>query len=248
MDTTALLPAFRKQHGMADDAPCGLKWRTADIKSDENAPANPDAFTARINVDALDRDNEVVLPDGVDLREFDKSGAGFFNHDYSRGPIFVPGPVKMVNGTLVGKGTFLKNQLAQDVKEFVHAMAASGKSAGVSIGFMPTNNREPSKKDIERYGPAVTRVYTGWKLLEWSIAPVQSNPQAVVTEIGKGVKASVVKSLYGIEPMPEPVPARKMYVVQSPAPMIVVRQPNRAKIVAVATAKALARISGRLYV
>lgn len=245
MNLDTIKAQLRKRHNLPDDAPVGVKWCGAQIKADDERH-DPYAFTARINVDTLDRDNEVVLPEGVDLREFDKSGAGFFNHDYSRVPVFVPGPVKMQGGALVGKGKFLKNELAEDVREFVHAMAAAGKSAGVSIGFMPTGSREPSKKDVERYGGNVSRVWTNWKLFEWSIAPVQSNPEAVVVEIGKAIKARVAKSLYGIEPLIAPAPKR-VYVIQAPA-VKAAPAVSRNKIIAVATAKAVARMQGRLYV
>ncbi len=81
---------LRARHKIGDDKEVGLKWRTAEIKAD--GASDPQAFTARISTAALDRDNEVLLPTGADLREFDKSGAGFFNHDYSRLPVFIPGP------------------------------------------------------------------------------------------------------------------------------------------------------------
>ena len=168
-----------------ENAELGGTTALFDVGSKGLEEDDPYKFEARITTPALDRDDEVLLPEGASVKEFDKSGAGFFNHDYDKVPIFVPGKLSNVKGAIFGQGKFLSNQLAEDVREFVKAMADVGKSAGVSVGFIPTEARNPTKKDKERFGETVRRVYTSWKLLEWSIAPVQSNPEAFVTDIGK---------------------------------------------------------------
>ena len=247
-----VLAEIRKRHHLAVDAPVACKWIDAEFKAADEA--DKDVFEACINVGCIDRDNEVVLPDGVDLRDYDKSGAGFFNHFYDKVPIFVPGKVKMVGGKLISKAKWLTNELARDVREFVEAMAKAGKSAGVSIGFMPMDERKPSEKDVEKYGPGVQRVFTRWKLLEWSIAPVQSNPEAMVLEIGKSLRAGVAKTLYGIE---EPPPAK--IIAPTHGKIIVLMPVHKPKVkprishdqvhlIGLSAARAVKRQSGGLYI
>ena len=205
-DTKSILDRMRRRYAsrLSSGETVAVKSTAALFKGND---ADPNKFTAIISNAALDRDMEVVLPEGGGFKDFDTSGAGFYNHDYDR-PCFVPGPVKLVNGQLVGSGKFLDTPFAQDVRVFVEAMAEAGKSAGVSIGFVPLERRRPTSKDRERYGTEVENVITKWKLLEWSIAPVQANPEAFVTMVGKKIGETRAKRL-GIIVAKAPAPKKK---------------------------------------
>lgn len=182
-----IIAVIRKRHSLPDSADVRIKVLPMQAVPD---PQHTGRFKAVINTDDIDRDSEVVLPQGMDATEFEKSGAIFWAHNYNL-PVAKPYG-KMVRQT---KGWEAGAEFAKrpdDYKgeffpDFAKAMVSQGIVRGVSIGFIPTEVRNPTKKDIEVYGDGVKRIISKWRLLEWSIAPVQSNPNAFVTEaIAKG--------------------------------------------------------------
>ncbi len=182
----------------------------AEVKSDD--VIDPMLFTARISTNAVDNDAEVLLPRGMITTRFDKSGAGFWNHNYAQ-PIFVPeGKLTRTDTYVEGKGRFLERPadwqgewFPDYVRAFVGAMSSSGKKVGVSVGFIPIETREPSKKDVAMFGENVRRVISKWELLEWSIAPVQANAEAYITAVGKSLDKTAYKALFAADP-PDPAP------------------------------------------
>lgn len=256
----------------------GQDARLASISAKMDADAgDPFLFTARITKEVLDRDGEVLLPGGMDASEFDQSGAIFFNHDYSK-PVAAPvGKLQKTANDIIGRGRFMKRVegdngdfLPDYVRSFVTTMAREGRSAGVSIGFAPLESRAPTKKDREVYGGGITRVFTRWKLLEWSIAPVQANQDAYVTTMGKSLNPAACKSLFGIETAPaveeEPKPEPDLSAVRVAVELKRMAQAHRrqtrvtAKALREAAAKrraerikaapgiAIAKLRGELYV
>lgn len=207
-----VLAALKAKHGEH----AGLKSINAKMDAD---PADPMLFTARITKSVLDRDGEVLLPGGMDASEFDASGAVFWNHNYDN-PVAVPvGKMQKTADEVIAKARFIERVegdtstfLPDYARAFVMAMAKSNRSAGVSVGFVGLDYRNPTKKDREDFGAGVTRVYTRWKLLEWSIAPVQANQDAYVTAMGKSLDPVVCKSLFGFEP--DIVPAKVQSVTE----------------------------------
>lgn len=210
---------IRENHSnIGADAKVIVKAASAQIETDKGDPYK---ITARINTASMDRDREVVLPTGMIASEFDVSGSIFWNHDYNR-PCGVAGKVSIIDGAVVGRATFLKRPedyqgewFPDFVRAWVSQMAEGGKSAGVSIGFIPVEVRRPTKKDISEFGDDIESVISKWKLLEWSIAPVQSNPDAVVQTIGK----TAWKALFPGEPEPQEViapPRKRSLIVMAP--------------------------------
>lgn len=185
-----------EKYDISDAGSVGVKSMDATFKADGDG----DRFTAIISNATMDTDREVLLPSGMISTRFEKSGPGYYMHDYSTPPIFVPtGKVGYDGGNLTSGARWLNSQLAKDVREFVEVMADEGKAAGVSIGAFYRETRKPTKKDKEMFGPDVVSVVSKWELLEWSIAPIQANPDAVVTRLGK----SRCKSLFpGWNPEP----------------------------------------------
>jgi len=149
---------------------------------------------AVISTESIDRDGEVLVSAGMDTTEFDHNPIVFYNHDYAQ-------PVgKVIN---IRRG---KNQIDATIEfakrpddfngsyfpEFVKSLVQQGIVKGVSVGFVPKPGgvRKASKKDREDYGEDVRQVFSKWKLLEVSIAPLPANGQALVTAINKGAVSS----------------------------------------------------------
>ena len=169
-----------------------------------------DAYNARITCEVIDRDDELLLAGGCDPSEFHRSGLVFWNHDYDRPVGFPAGNVRPGKGEITSKIVFLRrpaDYVGQFWPDFARAVVeqahAKGRSVGVSVGFIPVESRLPTMAERKTHGDRLSVVVSRWKLLEWSIAPVQSNPEAYTLPSG-GRPA-------------ESGPAARRYVMRVPA-------------------------------
>lgn len=174
----------------------------------ENVDLDSRSFEAVITSDALDRDGEVLLPEGMDATDFNKNPIVFWNHNYDK-PIGKA--VKMVKDKNSWKAvTQLAKRPEDHVGEWLPdvalALIKQGVIKGVSVSFLPTDYRQPSKKDKSTFGEGVKRVFTKWKLLEYSVAPLQCNQDALVTAVGKGIVSAEMAKQFGYEAEAEPKP------------------------------------------
>lgn len=173
-------------------------------------------FEAVITSDSIDRDGEVVVPQGMNSTEFERNPVLFYNHDYAqpigkcvslkRGPAHITGEFKLAHRPEGWEGPYFP--------EFVGSLIGQGIVKGVSIGYMPEEGgmRRATVDDRKRYGTSVQTVYSKWKLLEISVAPLQANPDALVTAIRKGaVDADAAMRWLGWTP-----PKRVQVVVDLP--------------------------------
>ena len=239
--------AIRRRHNLSNAADLHIKKLGAQIDTTDHDPYK---FSARITTSALDRDDEVLLPSGMDASDFDVSGAIYWNHDYDK-PVAVAGKLSQARDAVIGRATFLKRPpdyqgewFPDFARAFLNQMSSLGKSVGVSVGFLPTDARKPTKKDQEDYGDDVRTVYTRWKLLEWSIAPVQANPEAVVTTIGKSVDVKMLRALF--PPASSARVPRYIYLPSKPSKPKRRRESQEAK-VRKAVRREMARRKGLIY-
>lgn len=147
-------------------------------------------FEAIITTDAIDRDGEVVVPQGMNSTEFEKNPVLFWNHDYSQ-PVGKCLSLKREPHRIRGEFRFAQRPDGFDgayFPQFVASLVAQGVVRGVSIGYMPEDGgmRKATPDDRVRYGPQVHTVFSKWRLLEVSVAPLQANPEALVSAIRKG--------------------------------------------------------------
>ena len=145
---------------------------------------------ATISTETIDRDGEVLVAQGMDSSEFDKNPVVFYNHDYAQ-------PVGKVTDLRRGKGKvdatieFAKRPDEFEgayFPEFVESLVEQGGVKGISVGFLPQPGgvRKATQKDREDYGDNVRQVFSKWKLLEVSVAPLPANSTALVSAIRKG--------------------------------------------------------------
>jgi len=145
---------------------------------------------ATITTESIDRDGEVLIAQGMDSTEFEENPVLFYNHDYSQ-------PVGRVTALKRGKNKvdatmeFAKRPegfQGSYFPEFIESLVSQGVVKGISVGFVPKQGgvRKASKADKDNYGGEVSQVYSQWKLLEVSIAPLPANGTALVQAVRKG--------------------------------------------------------------
>jgi len=176
---------------------------------------------ATISTVSVDRDGEVLIPQGCDATDFIKSPTVFYNHDYSL-PVGRCEGIRRSDDAIHAKTQFAERPSGHEgqwLPDSVFALLQQRVINGFSVGFLPVEGRNPSKKDRQQFGPHVRHVYSKWKLLEYSVAPLPANQDALVLAVSKGiVTADAARMLFPAIALP-PAPARrKIMIVVPPLP------------------------------
>lgn len=142
-----------------------------------------------VTSDAVDRDREVIMPEGGDWSQFLKNPVVTFAHRYDELPVGRALWVKRqrdgaANGWLAKTRYTPRPQgwRGQWFPDAVWHFVRSGDMPGKSIGFLPLEISAPGKDEIDARPEfsAVRTVIRRWLALEYAVAPVQSNPEALV--------------------------------------------------------------------
>jgi HK97 family phage prohead protease len=146
---------------------------------------------ATITTETIDRDGEVLISQGMDAGEYTANPVVFYNHDYAQ-PIGKITDIRRAKGKIDASIEFAQRPDGFDgsyFPEFVESLVNQGIVKGISVGFVPLPGgvRKASTKDREDYGENVRQVYSKWKLLEVSVAPLPANATALVSAVRKGV-------------------------------------------------------------
>ena len=175
-------------------------------------------FTAVITSETIDRDGEVLIPSGMNSKEFDRNPTLFWNHDYAEPVGKAVGQLKRKEREIVADFVFAKRPdgyAGEFFPEVAAALVGQGIVSGVSVGYVPEEGGVRMATDIDRkkYGGSVSRIFSRWKLLEVSLAPLQANPEALITAVKKGLCSPIgAKRWFGID-----VPKRIVVTVDVPA-------------------------------
>lgn len=174
----------------------GIVPADLDIKEDERA------IISYITTGAKDRDNEIVLPSGADLKDYRKNPVVLFGHNYSALPIGKNMWIKSDDRGLIAKTQYANHDEADKVYNY----RKDGFPLAESIGFIPIEYKTPTykdgqaiwdKNDLEYMGlslkdlKGVRVVYTKWTMLEYSDVAVPSNPEAMQLAKSKGLFVSL---------------------------------------------------------
>lgn len=202
-------------------------------------------FAAVITAETLDRDGEVLIPQGMNSVEFEKNPTLFWNHDYAQ-PVGRCNGLKRKESTIVGDFTFAQRPdgySGEFFPEVAAALVGQGIVNAVSVGYVPEDGgvRRATEVDRKKYGDRVHTVYSRWKLLEVSLAPLQANPDALITAVKKGMMSPVAaKRWFGIE-----APKRTVVTVSVPVPST--KSAPRPIDVDEVVRREIARAQGRIY-
>lgn len=148
------------------------------VPSDVQFSEGERAAVSYITTRSIDRDQEVVDPDGADMEDYRKNPVVLFGHNYSELPIGKNIWIKSDDKGLIAKTVYANHDFAKTVYDY----RKDGFPLAQSIGFIPLE-WEDSPKDIK----GCRRRYKKWALLEYSDVPVPANPDAVNIAVSKGL-------------------------------------------------------------
>jgi HK97 family phage prohead protease len=176
------------------------------------------SFVATISTDSVDRDNEVVLPEGMNSKDFEKNPVVLWNHNPET-PIAKAVGLRRKSDRLTAKAVLASRPEDHEGEWFpdtVHSLMKQGVVRGVSIGFLPLpgKTRSATKKDRDTFGSEVKRVHAQWKLMEFSVTPTPANQDALIESVSKGlITKACAMSVFGVEiPEPQPSPTRYYFL------------------------------------
>lgn len=194
--------------------------RSTDAKSiemKEGERADISIFTTA----SVDRDREMIYPDGGNFAQYLKNPAVTFGHDYKSLPIGRTLWIKrQASPTPAEDGWLGKIQYTPPpdgwtgnwLPDAVLHMIANGDLPAKSVGLIPLDGRPPTQKDIEtRPDLAGARfLVMKWMAVEISVVPIGANPDALVQMAAKGFGGGIMeiiqKSGVLIPPPPRQAP------------------------------------------
>ena len=159
------------------------------FSGDTQAGSDSRTVLSRIATLSVDRDGEVLLPAGCDASDFHRSPTVFFNHDY-RQPIGRCESIRRLDDRLEAATRFADRPATHEgqwLPDTLLDLIRQGVVNGFSVGFTPIESRKPTPSDRQRFGRDVKRVYSKWKLLEYSVAPLPANQDALTIAVQKGI-------------------------------------------------------------
>ncbi len=148
----------------------------------------------------LDRDREILLPDGCRLSEFRKAPQVLWGHDYRMPPIGKDAWIKKFPKEnprgILAKTIYAKTPFAEQIWTLVR----DGFLKTSSVGFIPLKSVRNGDSGFDKvcdkleatYGvigdrTKIRRIYTDWLMLEHSDVSVPANINALTVAVGKGV-------------------------------------------------------------
>jgi hypothetical protein len=183
-----------------------------DFKDDERADIS------WVTTESVDRDNEVVLAKGLNWKQWKKNPVVTFGHNYRDLP--------------VGRGLWVKRETDKNIvgwlaktrytskpedwgdhpwfPDAVWHFVREGDLPGKSIGFVPLEMRSPKEDEIKKRPElaGVDTIIPKGLILEYAVATVQSNPDALVISSAKAKQKglnveSILEELGMVLPGPE---------------------------------------------
>ena len=129
----------------------------------------------------MDRDGEVIDVSGWDLKNYKKNPVIMYAHDYRTLPIGKATHIGVKDGKLKNTVEF-PPEGTYEFADIVERLVNTGYLKTESVGFIPRK-----WEDGEGGDKAPRRTYTKQELLEISIVPVPSNPNALMNAVKEGV-------------------------------------------------------------
>jgi phage head maturation protease len=202
---------------------------TKAFSSEVTANEGERAVTVWMSTTAVDRDGEVLIPQGCNSKNFERNPVVMWDHVYlGRLPVGQCVAIKREENGLKGKIIFAERPENHPVTEewlpdTLLSLYRQKVMRAVSVGLVPIESRPATDRDVKQYGDGCRRVYSKWELLELSCTAIPANQEAVALAVSKGLMtAEMAKTVWGVdeqpEPTPEPEPVAKRVQVEAAPP------------------------------
>lgn len=206
------------------------EYRRVIVKTDvDRFEEGERADVSVVGSSAVDREGEVVLPNGLDLSQFRNNPVVTFNHDYKISPIGRCAWIKYEprRDALLAKTIYARRPDGWQgdwLPDAVYSLVQQRVLQGKSVGFLPREIRPPS--DVERKSAGwsnVSRVITKGVLLEYAVAGLPCNPDALVEAVAKSYVTKSACTLLNLD-VPEPTFDATKYIGKTWTPPILTAQ------------------------
>ena len=166
-----------------------------------------------VSTRTLDRDQEIILPGGINIKEFMKYAHVLWGHNYSLPPTGSDEWLKADDFGLLAK-TIYADTGEGTLANVVWHLVQQGHQKASSIGFVPLTFTQPGHNDFERVlqklegmwpeihavKEKIKKIITKVILLEHSDVSVPANVDSVVIDVAKNFGADdVVLKMLGLE-------------------------------------------------
>lgn len=144
-----------------------------------------------------DRDGDVVRVAGWDTANFEKNPVVFYGHDYRGNSVKFPVGTAKVSKDLANRRLVFDIQFTEshDDAKTVKALVDEGILRTTSVGFIPKQYNvivDPESQMVKG------REYVSQELLEISVVPLPSNPNAVRLALSKGLVSKQQVEKFGL--------------------------------------------------
>jgi len=140
-----------------------------------------------------DRDGDIIVQDGWDLRTFRKHGVFLWGHDHDIPAIGKPLSARVRDSKLEVGVKFAGEEQGHDLADLVYRLYKDGFLSSTSVGFIPQEwePRQPKagQESQRRLGVKITSA----ELLELSAVNVPANANAVIIGAAKGAFDSATR-------------------------------------------------------
>ena len=156
--------------GLTAEGVCRKSFVPYEVKTDDDKRS----VTFTITTGAVDRDNDTINVDGWDLKSYLKNPVVLFAHRSDLPPVAKATSVVKTAGALRATTEFLPAGI-YPLADQVYEMVKRGFLRATSVGFRP--KRDKFSWNEERGGID----FEEQELLEFSVVPVPSNPEALLS-------------------------------------------------------------------
>lgn len=187
------------------------KTQTKAFSADISVIEGERAVSAVISTTAVDRDGEVLIPQGCNWKDYSDNPVVFYNHAYAdflassqeKMPVGRCEGMKRTDHDIRCKIVFASRPSDYPAEQewlpdTLLSLYQQGIMRAFSVGFMPMEVRPATSKDLATFGADCQMVTSKWKLLEVSCVPLPANQEAVALAVSKGlVTEKRAKEIFG---------------------------------------------------
>ena len=142
-----------------------------------------------VSTETVDRDGDILKASGWNLDSYRKNPVVLFAHNYTQPAVGKAVNIEVKSKRLVSDVQFAPTTFGNELWQ----LYSGGFMRAASVGFKPLEWDEVETADAQDAGYPQGRVYKKQELLEWSLVPVPSNPDALNYARMAGIDTGLVE-------------------------------------------------------